>query len=150
MALERARASSLARIFAEGGPAARLELLRALWPVAVGAELARRTELIGIESGTLRVRVPDGRWRRALFRMQRDLLARLRSLAGGLAPQRLGFTEGPLRHQPPAPAPAPPPAPEPPVSPDLRAAAEAIGDAELRQRFLSSAARYLARSRRGT
>src|SRR5688572_19520991 len=87
----------------EGDLAARLfgrdrghaaELLRAAWPRAVGADLARRTEVIALEGSTLRVRVPDARWRTVLHRMQPQILARLADVAGSLAPRRLGFLEG--------------------------------------------------------
>jgi hypothetical protein len=123
------------------------ELLRAAWPRAVGADLARRTEVIAIEGGTLRVRVPDGRWRAVLHRMQPDILARLREVAGRLAPHRLGFVEGPVatdvsaerdgQVQPSTPA-APPAA--------VVAEAEAITDPDLRRRFLVAAGRYLSRT----
>ena len=38
--------------------------------------------------------MPDARWRKVLHRMQREILARLRRVAGDLAPRRLGFVEG--------------------------------------------------------
>src|SRR5262249_3379687 len=116
-----------------------------------GPDLARRTELLAIERDTLRLRVPDVRWRKVLHRMQHEILGRLRDVAGDLAPRRLGFTEGPAA----APEPAEPAAPDavtpaatPPEAPAAVAqAAIAIDDPELRARFLQSAARYLSRSR---
>ncbi len=142
MGLQRVQTGELAlRVF--NGEAPRLTLLRALWPCAVGRDVARRSEVLGLENDVLRVRVPDARWRRALFRMQRDIVVRLRRSAPGLAPSRLGFVEGPV-----AEAPEPPPMPEqPPAMPSaaILASAEAIADPELRARFVATAARYLGR-----
>ncbi len=123
----------------------------------MGEELARRTELVALEAGTLRVRVPDAGWRKVLHRMRSDILARLYEVAGEFAPRRLGFMEAPLGAAGAGvkaaeaiarkPKPAPMPAAEPPSAPlSLRAAAEVIADAELRARFLESAALYLGRS----
>jgi hypothetical protein len=86
--------SLVARLFGTS-PARALALVQASWPLAVGPELARRTEVIGMEGGTLRVRVPDAAWRKVLHRMQPQILARLRELAGELAPRRMGFLEAP-------------------------------------------------------
>jgi hypothetical protein len=135
----------MARRLFGGTPETTLALLRAAWPAAVGAELARRTEVITLESGTLRVRVPDATWRRGLLKMRGDILGRLRSVAGDLAPVRLGFVEGEVVATP---ADAPPrgeagPAASPTAS--LVAAAAGIEDEEVRQRFLTVAARYLRR-----
>jgi len=127
-----------------------LALLRAAWPAAVGSELARRTEVIAMEGRTLRVRVPDAGWRKALHRMRRDILARLRQVAGRLAPSALGFHEGSV------PEPPSPTMPRwdadlgdslPPAS--VREAAQAIADPDLRERFQATAARYLRRQSRG-
>jgi hypothetical protein len=149
MALQRASPSPRLRgeLFGARGERT-LVLLRAAWPGAVGEELARRTDLVALEAGILRVRVPDARWRKVLHRMRSDILARLYDVAGEFAPRRLGFMEAPLGatvapcvpHAASTPAAAPPDAP-----PALRAAAEIIADPELRERFLVSAARYLER-----
>jgi len=145
MGLERAFISGLGSRLFGSSPRAALEMVRAAWAVAMGPELARRTEVLALEGGTLRVRVPDGRWRQELHRMQPQILGRLRGLLGELAPRRLGFSEGPV--------PGPPAPPEPgaaaeasPPPPALAAAAEAIADLELRARFLEAAGRYLARA----
>jgi Dna[CI] antecedent DciA-like protein len=150
MALQPARGIlAAARLFRPGSPEALL-LLRAAWPLAVGPELARRTEVQTADAGTLRVAVPDGRWRKVLHRMRGDILSRLRAVAGGLVPRQMGFVESARVD-----APSPPPSfgerrPEAsapsPCPPSVRAAADAISDAELRGRFLQSAARYLSRS----
>jgi hypothetical protein len=88
--------------------------------------------------------VPDAGWRKALFRGHRDIIVRLRRLAGGLAPAKLGFVEGPV-----AEAPVTPPArPAPPayLPASVADAAQAIADEDIRERFLEAAARYLGRS----
>jgi hypothetical protein len=126
---------------------ARLALLRSAWPLAVGPELARRTEVLALEGRTLRVRVPDGGWRRVLHRMQPQIVTRLRAIAGELGPTRLGFSEGQVAARTEAnvaPAKAASPAP---AGPALAAAAHGIADPELRAAFLSAAERYLARGR---
>jgi hypothetical protein len=137
----------------EGDLAARLfgrdrthaaELLRAAWPHAVGADLARRTEVIALEGHTLRVRVPDARWRTVLHRMQPQILARLAEVAGSLAPRRLGFLEGAVAAAP-SEAGATVVADGAACPPSVAAEASAIADPEIRASFQASAARYLAR-----
>jgi hypothetical protein len=138
--LQRPCAPTLAgRLFASQ----RLPLLRAAWSAAVGPELARRTQVLAIEGHALRVRVPDAGWRKVLHRMQPELLARLRALAGELAPRALGFSEGAPTLAAAAPVPRLAPVPGP-LPAELAAAAGQIADLELRQRFIESAARYLA------
>lgn len=128
-------------------PERRLALLRAVWPGAIGAELARRTQVVGLDGEVLRIRVPDAGWRRGILRLRGEILSRLRDLAGPAAPRMLGMVEGQVT------APEPEPQPEPvrmaPLTPLLQTAASAIGDAVLRERFLSSAASYLGRFRPG-
>jgi hypothetical protein len=145
VALERLHADHFAARVFSGAPKARLELLRALWPGAVGPEVARRSEVVGLEDGVLRVRVADARWKKALFRVHRDILVRLRRSAGPLAPGRLGFIEGAVAERP-APAEAPEAKPAT-LLPETMRAAENIADEETRRRFLESAALYLGRTR---
>ena len=147
MALERPDLQDLARRLFPPGSMQRLELMRAAWPLAVGEDLARRTEVLALEGRTLRVRVPDAGWRKVLHRLRGQILGRLAAVAGGAAPDRLGFQEGAphaaaagrpvARPAAPARVPAPPPA--------LAREAEAITDPDLRRSFLDVAARYLAR-----
>jgi predicted nucleic acid-binding Zn ribbon protein len=141
---------SLARRLFGTAPVRTLALVRAAWPRAVGPDLARRTEVVALEAATLRVRVPDARWRKELHRMQPDILARLREIVGDLAPRRLGFVEGevapaPSREAGRAGSPTPPAAP-----PEVVAGASVLRDVDLRRRFLEVAARYLERSKGGT
>jgi len=141
--MQRAATGGLAsRLF--GSDAAHvLALLREAWPRAVGPELARRTEVVTLEGGSLRIRVPDAGWRKALHRMQPQILERLRWIAGSLAPRRLGFVEGDVVPS----AAREPRAPQPPAAlpPALASEIEAIPDPEIRARFAEAAARYLAR-----
>jgi hypothetical protein len=149
MAWDRAADGSLVgRLFPPGSPQ-RLELLRAAWPLAVGAELARRTEVLALEQRTLRVRVPDARWRKVLHRMAPQILQKLRAVAAEAAPYRLGFQDGAPQALPESPFPGRPggtagPAPAPPA---VEEEAAHIPDPELRRLFLESAGRYLSRSK---
>ncbi len=144
MTFDRAGIGLAARLFTSAP--ARLALIKGAWPFAVGQELARRTEVLALEGRTLRVRVPDAGWRKALHRMQPQILARLRAIAGELAPSRLGFSEGqvvtPPEEKPAARAVSRGAAA---LDPAVAAAAEGIADVELRRTFADSAARYLAR-----
>jgi hypothetical protein len=146
--MDRISGRSLAARLFGASPARTLALLQAAWPLAVGPELARRTEVLGMEGGTLRVRVPDASWRKVLHRIQPQILRRLSELAGELAPRRMGFVEGgivtPPSHDsavtttlPPTPASVPP----------LHHLANLIPDPEIRARFAATAARYLARAK---
>ena len=144
-AMDRTRDPDLAARLFGARPEHTLALLRAAWPVAVGPELARRTEVAALDHGVLRVKVDDARWQRTLLRMRADILSRLRGVAAGAAPRGLGFVVGPVV---PAPEPAPAVAPEAPparASQALVEAAAAISDPEVRARFLAAAGRYLAR-----
>lgn len=151
MALEKPDLQDLARrLFPPGSPQ-RLELVRAAWPLAVGEDLARRTEVLALEGRTLRVRVPDASWRKVLHRLRGQILGQLAAVAGSAAPDRLGFQEGGFGEPPPAPGLADdrttPPAEKPAPTPALLREAEAIADPELRRAFLEVACRYLARGR---
>jgi hypothetical protein len=134
-----------------------LALLRAAWPAAVGLDLARRTEVVALDRGILRVKVPDTRWQRTLLRLRGTILGRLRAVAGDLAPRGLGFVTGTVE-APPEPAAAAegtlppnslpadaPPAPPPLLPAGLVEAAGAIPDPELRAGFLAAASRYIGR-----
>jgi hypothetical protein len=142
--MDRTRDPDLAARLFGSRPEHTLALLRAAWPVAVGADLARRTEVAALDRGILRVKVPDLRWQRSLLRMRGDILSRLRGVAGGAAPRGLGFVVGQMP-EPAARVPAPTAVPAPPAPEAIARAAAAIADPELRARFLAAAARYLAR-----
>src|SRR6185503_11368517 len=151
MALENSDHRGLVRrLFPPGSPQ-RLELMRAAWPLAVGKDLACRTEVLALEGRTLRVRVPDARWRKVLHRMRGQIVERLQAVAGDAAPDRLGLQEEQMGAPRVARVPAArvEPAALPKVAPAaVSAAALAIADEGLRRAFLDTAARYLGRSPR--
>jgi len=142
--MEHAAARTPAYKLFGGSPVRTLALLRAAWPKAVGPELARRTEVLTLEGGALRLRVPDAAWRRHLLQMRKPILERLREVAGDLTPYRLSFTEGGLASGGVVPPP-PPAAATFETPPSLVSEAGVIEDRELRERFLEAATRYLAR-----
>lgn len=128
-------------------PERRLTLMKAAWPAAVGPDLARRSEVVALDGEVLRIRVPDGTWRKNLWAMRKDLLARLRRIGGKAAPRGLGFVEGRVQaaenersREEPAPTPVVAPLPR-----DLEDAAAQIPDEEARQRFRDAVGRYLGR-----
>ncbi len=150
--MKRPSAPHLAKQLFGASPERILLLMRAAWPVAVGPELARRTEVVALDGGVLRVRVPDATWQRGLARMRGEIMSRLREIAGAAAPRSLGFVHGPVsapsettaasgtaRDVPESPALLRP------LSAQLAAAAQVIPDEELREGFLAAAERYLAR-----
>jgi len=143
--MDRSRDPDLAaRLFGDR-PEHTLALLRAAWPVAVGPELAQRTELVALDRGLLRVKVKDARWQGTLLRMRFDILSRLRGVAAGAAPRALGFVVGPMVAPPDPPVAVPTAGPSAPAPPAVVEAAAAMPDPEVRALFLAAAARYLAR-----
>jgi hypothetical protein len=143
--MDRPRDPDLAARLFGGRPEHTLALLRSAWPVAVGPDLARRTELVALDAGVLRVKVSDARWQRTLLRMRADILSRLRRDAAGAAPRGLGFVVGPLATAPEPPPAVPPVVPSAPAPRAVVEAAAAIPDPEVRASFVTAAARYLAR-----
>lgn len=59
-----------------------LDRLAAAWPVACGAALARRGELVSFEGGVLRVEVADAAWMDQLMGMRPVLERELARIAG--------------------------------------------------------------------
>jgi hypothetical protein len=92
--VERPRNPDLAQRLFGGRPEHTLALVKAAWPAAVGPELARRTEVVALDRGLLRVKVGDAGWQRTLVRMRGEILVRLARVAGGAAPRALGFVVG--------------------------------------------------------
>jgi hypothetical protein len=143
--MKRTTPADLAADLFGAAPARRLVFLKAAWPAAVGAELARRSEVVALDGDLLRIRVPDAIWRNSLWRMRSDLLARLRQIAGSAAPYALGFAEGPVTGTVAEPIPPPPAVVARPLTDDLAKAAEAIPDKEVRALFRGAVGRYLGR-----
>jgi hypothetical protein len=131
-----------------GTPEHRFLLLSAMWPHVVGPAVAQNSVPLAVNRDVLTVRVADARWRRALHRMHRDIIVRLRERAGALAPARLGFIEGGMPAVTAA-APAVRPAPPAPPPDEVVRAAETIADPELRAAFLRTAGQYLENRRNG-
>lgn len=143
--MDRPRDPDLAARLFGARPEHRLALLRAVWPGAVGEELSRRTEVVALDNGVLRIRVSDLRWQRTLQRMRGPILGRLRRAAGQVAPSQLGFVTGEIASAaaPASTAPQQRPAAQAPAT--VVEAARAIPDAEIREPFLAAAARYFER-----
>ena len=145
MALDRTRDPDFAARIFGGRPEHTLALLRAAWPAAVGPDIARRTEVVALDRGVLRIKVPDAGWQRSLLRMrgghpgapaQRG--GRRRAAGPGLRLRARG-------PRPASPLPAARPRRLPPAPRAVTEAAAAIPDPEIRARFVAAAARYLAR-----
>ena len=145
--MDRARDPDFAQRLFGGKPEHRLALMRAAWPAAVGADIARRAEVVAIDRNVLRIKVPDPRWQRTLLRMRGDILSRLRAVAGDAAPRGLGFVVGPVSDaMEPSPAlPAAAAVAPRPVPTGVAEAAEGIADRELRVLYLEAARLYFAR-----
>jgi len=143
--MQRSSPTDLPAALFRATPTRRLALLKAAWPVSVGPELARRSEVVALDGDLARIRVSDATWRRSLWRMRQDLVKKLRRIAGSAAPFALTFVEGPVA------ASLAPPSPkiqvlEPASLPRAVAdAADLIPDDATRERFREAVGRYLAR-----
>ena len=121
------------------------DLIRSAWTHLAGRQLAARTRPLRIYRGRLVVEVPERSWARQLRRFEGALLDRVNRLLGE---RRVNDVEW---HANPALDGAAPPSPprKPPVREKMRqedasdaslhAAAQAIGDPELRELFLRTA-----------
>ena len=130
-----------------------LELIGLKWPVAVGDELAARSEAASLEDGILTVRVTDAAWGRMIMKLQAEIRSRLNAAMGFRAVKRIRF----VKDGKPLSIPEPPPAKTVPLEPvepseSLRKAAESLQDSELEELILRTATHYLAAqaSRRGS
>jgi hypothetical protein len=63
-----------------------LDRLRAAWPVACGAAMARKGVVVGFEGGVLRVAITDSAWMEQMMAMR----AVLQSELGRIAEVKLG------------------------------------------------------------
>ena len=129
-------------------PEHRLLVLQSLWPHVVGPAVAQNSAVVAVRVEVMTERVTDARWRRALFRMHRDIIVRYREHVGSAAPGKLGFLDGGLTVAP-VPAAGPVRGADPAPSEELVQAAEAIEDPELRASFLRTAGQYLENRRSG-
>ncbi len=87
--MERA-ARLIARMKIPGGPGPE-ELLRAVWPAAVGKVIARRTQVKRLAGSTLWVEVEDESWLRQLVPLEGQILKNLRELVGAQGVERIVF-----------------------------------------------------------
>jgi hypothetical protein len=131
-------------------PAPGLLELVAVWPRAVGPEIARNAWPARISrDGTLHVATSSSTWAFELKHLEADVLQRLGTLLGEVVPKQLRFAPGPL----------PSPAPELPqeatrqaagVRPETRTQAESLAagieDEELRRLVARAAATSLERA----
>lgn len=67
------------------------DLARAVWPAAVGRAIAAHTSRIKLVRATLVVEVEDGIWQQQLYRLNSQILDRLRKLTGSDSIQDLDF-----------------------------------------------------------
>ncbi len=124
-------------------------LVLQLWWNSVGLHIARNAHPTGIHHRSLLVTVPEDRWRQHLEGMRAVLLERIRQQPGGQRIRDLLFQAGPEGvsgspgfHRPLASSQAIP-TPSPEIFPD----APGISEPSLRDRFLRTARKYLARGR---
>jgi hypothetical protein len=134
------------------------DLVREAWEHLVGRQVAVRTQVFRLYRDILTVHVPDKVWKRQLFRLERQLLARINHFLGRnvvasidfrvdekmipavtpqAEPERQGNLFAPfatLRK-------GPGHAATMQVDPDVARAAEAIADPELRELFLRTSRR---------
>ncbi|MGH9611279.1 MAG: DUF721 domain-containing protein [Bryobacteraceae bacterium] len=75
------------------------DLLRAIWPQAVGKPIASHTAGLKLVRKTLVVEVEDSIWQRQLFPLSGQILSRLRKIAAGDLVERIEFRIGTPRRQ---------------------------------------------------
>ena len=124
-------------------------LVLQLWWNSVGLHIARNAHPTGIHHRSLLVSVPEDGWRQHLEGMRAVLLQRIRQQPGG---ERIGEilfqagSAGASDNPPPGrPAVSAPALPSPP--PEDFPEAPGIPEGTLRERFVSTARKYLARGR---
>jgi hypothetical protein len=134
------------------GPAAGMSDLVRAWPVAVGDAIARNAWPARISrDGTLHVATKSSAWAFELAQLGGQLLDRLRTEVGDVAPQRLRFAVGPL----PEVAAEPRSVPKAQIQPSesdretARRLASDIEDEELREAVAEAVAHGLARAGSG-
>ncbi len=70
------------------------ELVRALWPAAVGKVIASHTGHLRLIRATLVVEVEDAVWQRQLFPLSAQIVARLRKAMGSALIENIEFRIG--------------------------------------------------------
>jgi predicted nucleic acid-binding Zn ribbon protein len=67
------------------------EIVRAIWPAAVGKKIADHTSRLKLVRKNLVVEVEDGVWQRQLHGLSRQIIDRLQKLTGSDAVQEIEF-----------------------------------------------------------
>jgi hypothetical protein len=136
------------------------DLVREAWEHLVGRQVAARTQAFRLYRDILTVHVPDKVWKRQLFRLERQLLARINHFLGRnvvasidfrvdeklispVAPQAEPERQGNLFVPFATPRKGPGHASTVQVDPDVARAAESIADPELRELFLRTSRRMM-------
>ena len=76
------------------------DLVRAAWPQAVGARIARHTRPVALEERRLVVEVEDAIWKSQLETMRGQILERLKDVAGSENVRGIEFRQGVPRRLP--------------------------------------------------
>jgi predicted nucleic acid-binding Zn ribbon protein len=76
------------------------DIVRGLWPTAVGKAVARHTGKMTMVRNTLVVEVEDAIWQKQLFCLSRQILDRVQKLMGSTSIQEIEFRTGIPRRQP--------------------------------------------------
>lgn len=117
----------------------------AAWRVAVGEAIARASQPLRLTRKVLVVAVMDETWRRQLEQMSTQILFKLNTIMGAPFITGLDFYVDRAAVQAARPASPPPLSDQIEPDPVIERAAAQITDAELRQRFLKTASKYLQR-----
>jgi predicted nucleic acid-binding Zn ribbon protein len=76
------------------------DIVRGLWPTAVGKAIARHTGKMMMVRSTLVVEVEDAIWQKQLFCLSRQILDRVQKLMGSTSIEEIEFRIGVPRRQP--------------------------------------------------
>ena len=76
------------------------DIVRGLWPTAVGKAIARHTGKMMMVRSTLVVEVEDAIWQRQLFCLSKQILDQVQKLMGSTSIQEIEFRIGIPRRQP--------------------------------------------------
>jgi hypothetical protein len=139
---------SFASVLRTLGPNKEIEeaLMFMMWGRCAGEMLRSRTRPLEFFEERLIVAVTDETWRRHLEALSPQLVARLNALAGNGRVRFIEFRVDPRSVSPPKVEDRGKTNGTPDIAPSIAAAAETIGSAELRARFLDAAAACLNKS----
>jgi len=76
------------------------DIVRAVWPTAVGKKIADHTSRLKLVRHNLVVEVEDATWQRQLHGLSRQIVDRIQKLTGSDAVQEIEFRIGVPRRQP--------------------------------------------------